>query len=436
MSDAVCGPSNPLQQFKQQTQLDRSLQQDRLSTRHSPASQGFRSQNPNAGLLDPEFEAFQAGIPTAPEAHHFQPFQPQHAAQFPSGNQAPSWATDFQRMSISSPPPHLQQQQQPHHFGQDGRASSATPNWAYDFRSQLQSTPPQQQHQFSSPSPFQYQPPQFGFTGFQSQVSQQPRFATDSTISKGKERAAEQFDDEAFARAFDLAAENIPEEAKMGGVPDEGIALQDAVQREQQLQQEQLENEEVDARVIEEHENAVIERFRELDRRLDQMPHEEQQAEQKPQHSLEDDDALAATAQELLQKVEHNQTDKFRNSQFLGLMRKLADREVKVEGDKMVETGNTSSRLSPESASEHISASSFASQTQHRFDNSEQRPAPLTDMQPPDPILSPSRSTQTATAIPYGEQDHDASRYQPNPEDGQAVVDLLNQPSHTQDIGA
>merc|ERR1712072_961611 len=52
----------------------------------------------------------------------------------------------------------------------------------------------------------------------------------------------------------------------------------------------------------------------------------------------QDDDALAATAEELLNKVEHNKTDKFKNSQFLGLMRKLRDREVKVEGDQMVET--------------------------------------------------------------------------------------------------
>merc|ERR1712072_720534 len=57
----------------------------------------------------------------------------------------------------------------------------------------------------------------------------------------------------------------------------------------------------------------------------------------------QDDDALAATAEELLNKVEHNKTDKFKNSQFLGLMRKLRDREVKVEGDQMVETTPSSS---------------------------------------------------------------------------------------------
>ena len=65
------------------------------------------------------------------------------------------------------------------------------------------------------------------------------------------------------------------------------------------------------------------------------LTEEQQQDEQKQQ---EDNDALARTAHELLEKIEHNKTDKFQNSQFLGLMRKLRDREMKVEGDKMVET--------------------------------------------------------------------------------------------------
>jgi len=37
MSDALCGPSNPLQNFQKHSQADRSLQQDRLTSRGSPA---------------------------------------------------------------------------------------------------------------------------------------------------------------------------------------------------------------------------------------------------------------------------------------------------------------------------------------------------------------------------------------------------------------
>lgn len=37
MGDAMCGPSNPLQNFQKHTSVDRTLQQDRLTSRQSPA---------------------------------------------------------------------------------------------------------------------------------------------------------------------------------------------------------------------------------------------------------------------------------------------------------------------------------------------------------------------------------------------------------------
>lgn len=37
MADALCGPSNALQNFQKHTSVDRTLQQDRLIGRHSPA---------------------------------------------------------------------------------------------------------------------------------------------------------------------------------------------------------------------------------------------------------------------------------------------------------------------------------------------------------------------------------------------------------------
>lgn len=67
------------------------------------------------------------------------------------------------------------------------------------------------------------------------------------------------------------------------------------------------------------------------------LPQEEITEQQQQQQSRREDDELAETAAELLTKISDNQTDKFKNSAFLGLMRKLADREVRVEGDKMVE---------------------------------------------------------------------------------------------------
>jgi hypothetical protein len=77
-----------------------------------------------------------------------------------------------------------------------------------------------------------------------------------------------------------------------------------------------------------------------------QLHREPQQAEpeQKEQQSLlNDDDEMADTAGKLLERVADNTSTKFQNSQFLELMRKLRDREVKVEGDKMVEVSAQSS---------------------------------------------------------------------------------------------
>jgi hypothetical protein len=68
--------------------------------------------------------------------------------------------------------------------------------------------------------------------------------------------------------------------------------------------------------------------------RMEQRPEEEQKQEQPPRN---DDDEMAATAGRLLERVADNTSEKFQNSQFLGLMRRLRDREVKVQEDKIVE---------------------------------------------------------------------------------------------------
>jgi hypothetical protein len=63
----------------------------------------------------------------------------------------------------------------------------------------------------------------------------------------------------------------------------------------------------------------------------------EQEPKQEEQPRSNEDDEMAETAGRLLEKVADNTSEKFQNSQFLELMRRLRDREVRVEGDKMVE---------------------------------------------------------------------------------------------------
>ena len=376
----MCGPSNPLQQFKQQTQLDRTLQQDRLTSRHSPA-QGFRSANPNAGHLDPEFEAFQAGVPPS-DLQHFQPFQ-QPPPNYGGPAQAPSWAADFQQMHISSPPP-FQQHRMP------GQGPSGS-NWAQGFRDHIAQTTPRAQTSASSPQQFQQMARFGGMNGFQSSFAQQNM--NPSFQSKGKEPVTEQFDEAAFERAFDQARYDMMGEEEMEDVStsvaqdDVQFEITDDMRVDYQEELMRLEKQNkarllaagqeadrmedrqngqdtmMESGLESRQENAALrdyyqEQLKMLDEseELDEIdnlealqdPHQiregaiNEQAESQ-ERAKEDDDALAATAQELLEKVQHNQTDKFRNSQFLGLMRKLRDREAKVEGDQMVETNNVRS---------------------------------------------------------------------------------------------
>ncbi|KAI6902603.1 hypothetical protein KC334_g7565, partial [Hortaea werneckii] len=347
MSDALCGPSNPLQQFKAQTSLDRTLQQDRLRSHASPAHhQGFRSRDPNAGLLDPEFEAFQAGHPPPPDAFHHGPPQAfsgrggggMHMGMGPA---APDWAADFQRMNLSSPPsPPAQQQHQPMPQGS---------GWAQSFQQHITQSAPRAQST-ASPSPLAFQQRArygagYGGMGFQSQFApqhQQPMFGAGMQQGKGKEAVTDEiFDDAAFERAFEQARDDMLDENQAGleGLQhsteyrqDTSGELVDQIQREREIQ-EQLQ--EMRPELSKGLQDPAIQEANVLED-LAQQP--EQMEEDKQENKGQDDDALAATAEELLNKVEHNKTDKFKNSQFLGLMRKLRDREVKVEGDQMVET--------------------------------------------------------------------------------------------------
>ena len=146
----------------------------------------------------------------------------------------------------------------------------------------------------------------------------------------------EQFDEAAFERAFDMAREDM-----MG---DETSAAENLAAEQHEEASAFTKTAQMSQESHQLNQNDILESQHDLQQPLDINNHflaEEpavQEQQESNQSTREDDDALAATAQELLEKVEHNQTEKFRNSQFLGLMRKLRDREVKVEGDKMVET--------------------------------------------------------------------------------------------------
>lgn len=56
----------------------------------------------------------------------------------------------------------------------------------------------------------------------------------------------------------------------------------------------------------------------------------------------EEADELSRTAGQLLETLATEQSQKFKESNFMALMRKLRDKEVRVEGGDMVEVGGAS----------------------------------------------------------------------------------------------
>ena len=59
--------------------------------------------------------------------------------------------------------------------------------------------------------------------------------------------------------------------------------------------------------------------------------------------AADDAEELARTAGQLLENVKGDQSQKFQESNFLSLMRQLRDKEVRVEGDKLVDVSIPSS---------------------------------------------------------------------------------------------
>jgi len=62
----------------------------------------------------------------------------------------------------------------------------------------------------------------------------------------------------------------------------------------------------------------------------------------KGKEKVDDSDELSRTAGQLLESLATEQSQKFKESNFMKLMRQLRDKEVRVEGGEMVEVGGPS----------------------------------------------------------------------------------------------
>jgi hypothetical protein len=125
----------------------------------------------------------------------------------------------------------------------------------------------------------------------------------------------EQFDDSAFEAAFEQARAD----------------MQELQETEVTLETESLVHEEA-AQL-----DPVVQPHEEIRIGSDTILHAEQQD---PVTRSHDADALAQTAAQLLDSVRHEQDQKFQQSNFLALMRRIRDREVQVEGDEFREVSS------------------------------------------------------------------------------------------------
>ncbi|KAL3473759.1 hypothetical protein BJX99DRAFT_232987 [Aspergillus californicus] len=311
MSDALCGPSNALQNFQKHTSVDRTLQQDRLISRQSP-SQGFRSQNNNEGILDPEFAAFEsnnlvgAPLPGLQHAGHFIAPAPQMPMSHPA--EASNWAGDFQNLHISG------QSQPMHHQSGPSAASMSVASqqaWHSEFTRQHQQHTPVHPNHVSSQ---RFQPPSFG-PSYAMHGPSMGAFTPAQETTINQISAAEAFDESAFEAAFEQA------KADMASQIDTSVT---EIHASESLNDKNLTE---DMTTPQPTETIRI--------GSDTIP---QSNKEDPQAALNDADELARTAGQLLNSVSNETNQKFRESNFLALMRRIRDREVQVEGDEFRET--------------------------------------------------------------------------------------------------
>ncbi|KAI0811766.1 hypothetical protein GGR55DRAFT_677992 [Xylaria sp. FL0064] len=318
MADSSCGPSNAFKGLARRIEQDRSHQQDRVTPGPQHPVQGFRSGPLNTGLPD-QFGAFQQQNATLPQhpsiglnPYEATPYLPSHSGQTPVGaaffsrqpaQQRPafatttgdSWVTDFERMAFDA---HVR----PHHAQTIHGPAMGHPGVANPMHSNI--VTPALRHQ----PPLQpFQPPPIGLHPISQQVGM---FQSNN---------------------------NIP-----------APSLSDAVALSLDAQKELLDQEFEDAMdqwMLQNGPGAETSDHNELNaqesERLDgnsTAPAESTDNNASEKDTAENRDELARAAQQLVNSLADNNSEKFKNSDFLALMRRIASQELTVQGNDLVET--------------------------------------------------------------------------------------------------
>jgi hypothetical protein len=254
-----------------------------------------------------------------PDMFHFQQAPaPMHHQQ--QNSPMPDWASDFSRLHVShapsTPPQMMAQAPQP-------QASSWMNGWHNEF---LQDQTHHMSNMTTQIAPATTFAPSygsmFGTANADMGMQSSSMFGGFNTFGSGMYEQQQQqqpaaqsldpfFDDAAFERAFEAASMEVSQQMPLSPVQQQSF--------------------------FETFEHNHVEQVlppSEIPSQMDLTAKEEELFV--PPET--DADELAKTAGRLLDSVKDDQTQKFQESAFLALMRRIRDREVTVEGDKMVET--------------------------------------------------------------------------------------------------
>lgn len=274
-------------------------------------------------MLDAEFEVFESGNsldngPLALEAFSF------HGASDSSRSElaqtgTPDWASDFQRLHIvdthAQPiPPSQFREHEPLQRGSQGE-------WYNEFSRQRQKTSvfSQDVHKQIPGISRGYISPTNTYGVFDQLYTPVPLETPQRQPDQVKKLS---IDDDALERAFDAISKELNHSENY------------AQEQETEYGQELSFVDEISGKSVQSPElkGAPLTELIGSDKILDEVPQEGQEKQ-----ARNEADELARTAGELLDNVKHDQSQKFRESNFLSLMRQLRDREVQVEGDKIVD---------------------------------------------------------------------------------------------------
>ncbi|GAP86779.1 putative peroxin 20 [Rosellinia necatrix] len=298
MADASCGPSNAFKGLARHVEQDRSHQQDRVVPGSQHPTQGFRSAPPDSGLTS-QFNAFQqqnAALRQPPASSIGRPFfshadalsymapatvfPPSQSIQQPIQQPAllnqtasTSWVTDFQHMALSN-----------------GRANMLYPQPAQDQALEQANIASAMRSNIASP---------------QNQAF--PAFAPFSSMNFLSFPAAGPTYDNQFSYNTQEEEGNLEQE------------FEDAMNEwmlKNGPQSEMGDQSEPDVTFSEPFHEAPEE---------DPMGNQDQETE------------LARAAQQLVDSVADNDSEKFKNSEFLALMRRIASQQLTVQGNTLVE---------------------------------------------------------------------------------------------------